>query len=111
MPKGYWIAHITITDPTAYEHYRAAFKPAFSKFGARDIIRGAKGSPGYPSSGRFEVKHGTMKDRHVVIEFDSYEQALACYDSPEYQSAAKFRDQGAQVELIIMEGCEAPVVH
>jgi uncharacterized protein (DUF1330 family) len=111
MPKGYWIAHITITDPETYRQYAAAFKRAFKKFGARDIIRGAKESPGYEGGGRFEIKSGTLKDRHVVIEFDSYEQALACYDSPEYQLAAKFRDQGAQVDLIIIEGCETPMVH
>jgi uncharacterized protein (DUF1330 family) len=111
MAKGYWIAHITITDSEAYKQYVSAFKPAFKKFGARDIIRGAKESPGYAGGGRFQIKEGTWKDRHVVIEFDSYEQALACYDSPEYQAAAKFREQGAQVDLIIIEGCDPPVFH
>jgi uncharacterized protein (DUF1330 family) len=24
MPKGYWIAHVTINDPQAYESYRKA---------------------------------------------------------------------------------------
>jgi len=95
----------------AYKQYRDAFGAAFKKYGARDIIRGAKESPGFPKAGRLEIKHGTMKDRHVVIEFDSYEQALACYDSPEYQSAAKFRERGAQVDLIIIEGCDPPFVH
>ena len=111
MAKGYWIAHITITDPAAYKQYVTAFKPAFKKFGARDIIRGAKESPGHAGTGRFQSKQGAPKDRHVVIEFDSYEQALACYDSPEYQAAAKFREQGAEVYLIIIEGCDPPVVH
>jgi uncharacterized protein (DUF1330 family) len=109
--EGYWVAHITITDLAAYKQYAALFKPAFKKFGARDIIRGAKASPGYPGGGRFEVKEGSLKDRHVVIEFDTYEQALACYDSPEYQATAKFREQVAQVDLLIIEGCDVPVIH
>ena len=45
--------------------------------------------------------HGSLKDRH-----DSYETALACYNSPEYQNAAKFRDQGGQVDVIVIEGYE-----
>ena len=64
---------------------------------------GGKGKSWIPRWRPFEIKSGRRKDRHVVIEFDSYEQALACYDSPEYQSAAKFRDQGAQVDLVIIE--------
>lgn len=50
--------------------------------------------------------HGSLKDRHVVLEFDSYETALACYNSPEYQNAAKFRDQSGQVDVIVIEGYE-----
>jgi uncharacterized protein (DUF1330 family) len=111
MTKGYWIAHITITDPAAYKQYVSGFKVAFKKFGARDIIRGAKESPGYAGGGRFQIKEGTPRDRHVVIEFDSYEQALGCYDSPESQAAAKFSEKGAQVDLIIIEGCDPPVFH
>jgi uncharacterized protein (DUF1330 family) len=108
VPKGYWIAHITITDPIAYKQYAATNQAAFKKYGGRVIVRGARESPGYPGAGRFEVRHGTMKDRHVVLEFDDYETALACYDSTEYQAAAKLRDQGAQVDVLVIEGSDPP---
>jgi len=49
----------------------SAFKPAFKKFGTRDDIHGANESPEYPSAGRLQIKQGRLKDRHVVIEFDS----------------------------------------
>jgi uncharacterized protein (DUF1330 family) len=42
----------------------------------------------------------------VVIEFDSYEAAKACYDSPEYQAAAKIRDANGVADLVIIEGYE-----
>lgn len=35
MPKGYWIGHVTVDDPQAYEAYRAANATAFAKYGAR----------------------------------------------------------------------------
>ena len=49
---------------------------------------------------------GTFKDRHVVIEFESYERALACYRSAEYQSAIKFRDKGCVIDILVIEGFE-----
>jgi uncharacterized protein (DUF1330 family) len=94
MPKGYWIAHITVTDPANYPKYIAADAAAFEKFNARFLIRG----------GRYEPVEGPARDRHVVIEFESYETALACYRSPEYQAAAKLRQAYAESEVLIIEG-------
>jgi uncharacterized protein (DUF1330 family) len=39
-----------------------------------------------------------------VIEFDSYEQAMACYRSPEYQAAAEFRRKASLGEILVVEG-------
>ena len=35
MPKGYWIAHVTVTDPEQYQHYASSTREAFQKYGAR----------------------------------------------------------------------------
>ncbi len=96
MAKGYWIAHITVTDPENYPKYIAADAEPFAKYGARPIVRG----------GRYESPEGPARERHVVLEFDSYEQALACYRSPEYQAALKLRQAYAESELVIVEGAE-----
>jgi uncharacterized protein (DUF1330 family) len=50
------------------------------------------------------VKEGTAGDRHVVIEFPSYEAALAAYDDPEYQEVAEIRRRCAESTIIIVEG-------
>ena len=42
--------------------------------------------------------------RHVVIEFDSYAIAKACLDLPEYQVAAKIRDEASKADLLVIEG-------
>ena len=109
MAKGYWIAHLDINAPEFQRQYVAANRAAFKKFGARYIVRGGKDIAGFPSGSRHVVKHGTMRDRHVVLEFESYEQALACYESPEYQAAIKFRDRGCTVDVVIIEGYDATV--
>ena len=94
MAKGYWVAHVTVTDPDNYPKYVAANATAFEKYGARFRVRG----------GRFEAPEGAARERHVVIEFDSYEQALACYHSPEYAEAARLREAYADSDLVIVEG-------
>ena len=94
MPKGYWIARIDVTDPEAYKSYIAAATPAYQKYGAKFLIRG----------GRSEAVEGTARGRNVVIEFESYDTALACYRSPEYQAAAEFRRKASQGEILVVEG-------
>ncbi|WP_313731238.1 DUF1330 domain-containing protein, partial [Pseudomonas sp.] len=47
---------------------------------------------------------GATPQRSVVIEFDSYEQAVACYRSERYQQACSHRQGVAKAEVIIVEG-------
>ena len=94
MPKGIWIGHITVKDPEIYERYKAANSIAFRKHGGRFITRG----------GRFTCLTGQTRERHVVIEFDSYETALACYNSPEYREAQKYQASSSENDIVVIEG-------
>ena len=94
MPKGYWIVHIDVKDPENYPKYIAADAKAFEKFDTRFLVRG----------GQYKAVEGAARTRHVVIEFESFEQALACYNSPEYQAAAELRQAYAESEVLIIEG-------
>lgn len=97
MAKGYWIFQTTITDPATYQKYVERDGAAFSKYGARFVVRG----------GPFVVAEGTSRQRHVLIEFKDCETALACFHSPEYQAASEFRRAGAVTDLVIVEGAAA----
>ncbi|MEM9145466.1 MAG: DUF1330 domain-containing protein [Pseudomonadota bacterium] len=94
MPKGYWIAHITVTDPEPYKDYIRLDTPVIERFGGRFIVRG----------GRHETPETPQRDRHVVVEFPDYETALACYRSDDYQTAAEIRLANAQSDIVIIEG-------
>jgi uncharacterized protein (DUF1330 family) len=98
MPKGYWIAHVDVSDAEGYKEYVALNAKAFAKYKARFVVRG----------GQFTRKSGSARARHVVIEFDSYETALACYDSPEYKAAAAVRDKYSSADVIVIEGYDGP---
>ncbi len=98
VAKGYWIGHVTVTNPERYPEYQAANADAFQKYGARFIVRG----------GQFKAVEGEARERHVVIEFDSYQKALDCYLSPEYQAAANLRKGFSEADIIIVEGVDTP---
>ncbi len=94
MAKGYWMASVRIHDPQRYPDYIAANKAAFDKYGAKFVVRG----------GKFELAKGKSGDRYVVIEFDSFETAKACFHSPEYQAALRIFETCADSNLVIVEG-------
>lgn len=96
MAKGYIIAHIKVTDPEGYPEYVRRDTPILERMGAKFIVRG----------GRHQVVEGESGDRHVVIEFPSYEQALAAYNDPEYQEVAEIRRRCAESVIIVVEGHE-----
>jgi len=98
MSKGYWVVRVEVTNMDDYKNYVALNGEAFSKYGAHFLVRG----------GAFEVAEGGAKSRNVVIEFPSYEQAVACYHSPEYAKAIAAHKKAAFADLIIIEGYNGP---
>ncbi|MEM8788741.1 MAG: DUF1330 domain-containing protein [Pseudomonadota bacterium] len=96
MPKGYIIGHITVTDPDAYQEYIIRDTPILEGLGGRFIVRG----------GAAEVAEGPMKERHVVIEFPSFEAAKRAYHDPAYQEVMQIRHRTADSEIVIVEGAE-----
>ena len=98
MPKAYWIGHVTVDDPAAYEAYRQANGAAFAKYGGRFLVRG----------GAQEVVEGAARPRSVVIEFASREAAEACYRSPEYQAALALRQPVSRADIVIVDGIADP---
>ena len=98
MP-AYWVARARIIDPVAYKKYTDLVPDIIARHGGMVLARG----------GRFRVMEGTERfHRFVVIEFPTFEQGVACFTSPEYETAAAFRRSGAgEVETIVVEGGDA----
>lgn len=94
MAKGYWIANIDVHDLENYRAYMAASTEAVASLGGRFIVRG----------GAARRMEGEARERHVVIEFPSYEEALAAYGSAEYQAALALRLPFASADVVIVEG-------
>ena len=94
MTKAYWIARVDIRDAERYKDYVSTAKPAFERYGAKFIARG----------GAFTELEGPSRARNVVIEFPSMQHAVDCYNSEEYQAAAKIRQEVADAEMVVVEG-------
>lgn len=95
MPKkGYWVANVDVRDVQIYDKYRAANAKPFAEYGAKFLVR----------AGTQQVREGRAHERTVVIEFPSYADAVACYQSPGYQAAKDIRMSVAEGTLIIIEG-------
>lgn len=98
MAKGYWIVRSDITDMDRYKEYLTANAEPLRKYGGVFRVRG----------GRLENPEGASRARNAVVEFPTYEAALECYRSPEYQRAIELRRGAANMDFIIIEGYEGP---
>jgi uncharacterized protein (DUF1330 family) len=98
MAKGYWVVRVDVDDPEQYKKYVAANATPLRKYGARFLVR----------AGKYETVEGGSRGRNAVIEFPSYQAALDCWKSPEYQAAIKLRAPVSTIDLIIIEGYEGP---
>jgi uncharacterized protein (DUF1330 family) len=92
---AYWLVYMNVTNPKAYEEYKKRTPAALQKYGGKFLARG----------GRAQAVEGeNPAGRVVLIEFPSFEQAMKCYNSPEYQEAKGFRAGAAEAQIVIVEG-------
>jgi uncharacterized protein (DUF1330 family) len=98
MP-AYWVARAKINDPADYKKYTDRVPAILAKHGGRVLARG----------GRYRIMEGPDKfHRFIVVEFPTFEQGVACFNSEEYEQAAAFRRSGAgEVEIVMVDGGDA----
>jgi uncharacterized protein (DUF1330 family) len=95
VPKGYFLAEVDVASPSEYEAYRTRVLPIVEKYGGRFLVRG--GSPTVIEGDRFEA-------RVIIIEFESTDQAMTWYNSPEYQAIVPIRQANSTTRATILAG-------
>jgi len=96
MKEGYWvIAYRSISDESALKAYAKLAMPALEPFGARFLTM---------SSTKAQPHEAGLQQRAVIAEFDSYETALAAYESEPYKKALQALGSGAERDFRIVEG-------
>ena len=96
MTKGYWVvAYRSISDESAVQAYAALAAPAVQSFGGRFLTR---------STSQVQAHEAGMQKRTIVVEFDSYDIALAARESEAYQKALQAFGCAAERDFRIVEG-------
>ncbi|HVO59922.1 MAG TPA: DUF1330 domain-containing protein [Terriglobales bacterium] len=95
MAKGYWVVlYRSVSNPAAIAQYAKPAEAAILAGGGRFLTRGTA----------VQVSEAGIKDRSVVIEFDSPAKAIAAYESPAYQSALKHLEGAVERDVRFLEG-------
>ena len=95
MAKGYWITfYRKIMNADALAAYGKLAGPAIQAGGGKFLARGVP-AKSYEAG---------LKERTVLIEFESLAQAVATFEGPEYQAAAKLLVGAAERDIRFMEG-------
>lgn len=97
MAKSYWIStYRAIHDPEKLAAYAKLAGPALQGAGGRFLARGMPA----------QVYESGLKQRTVLVEFDSVAQAIAAHDSPAYQEALRALGDGVDRDLRIIEAAQ-----
>ena len=96
MKKGYlMVAYRSISDESALKAYAALAGPALESFGGRYLTG---------STSQIQTHEAGLPLRTIVVEFDSFETALAARRSAAYQKALEALAHGAERDFRIVEG-------
>jgi uncharacterized protein (DUF1330 family) len=96
MKKGYWVvAYRSISDESAVKAYAALAVPAVQSLGGRFLTA---------SASRVQAHEAGQQQRTVVVEFESYDMAVAAHASEAYQKALQALGSGAERDYRIVEG-------
>lgn len=97
MSKGYWVsAYRKTNDPQKLAAYAALAPAAVNAAGGKFLVRG-------PAE---EAREQGLNERTVVIEFPTYEAAIAAYESDAYKKALEALGDGVERDFRIVRGTE-----
>lgn len=92
---AYLIVDIEVTDPAAFERYRAAVPAVIARHGGRYLVRG----------GELRRLEGDRPwHRVVVLEFPSRHAAEAFYADPDYAPLLALRLASTRSEVVLVDG-------
>ena len=96
MKKGYWlVAYHTVADDVSMAMYGELAGVALAPFRASVLVS--------PKS-EVTALEGGLKQMTVVVEFDSYSDALAAYASADYKKALAALGSNVTRDFRIVEG-------
>jgi uncharacterized protein (DUF1330 family) len=94
MSKGYWVVfYRSVSNPAAIAQYAKPAEAAILAAGGRFLSRGVA----------VKAMEAGIKDRSVIIEFESAAKAIEAYESPAYQAALKLLEGAVERDVRFLE--------
>ena len=91
---AYWMIRASaIKDEEALKQYQKSWGSIAERYQAKVI-----------ASGEHQTPEGPDAPRVLIIEFPSYQQAIACYEDAEYQQAMVYANTAFDREMTIIDG-------
>jgi len=95
MKKGYWISlYFKVDDQNNLKRYAETVTPIIRSYGGISLVRG----------GKYQTYDGDDFIRTVIWEFPSYEKAIECHKSKEYQAGWSIAKSTTSRHMQIVEG-------
>ena len=95
MKKGYWISlYFKVDNQENLKKYAETVTPIIKSFGGKPLVRG----------GKYETFDGDNFLRTVIWEFPSYDTAMECHNSKEYQDGWSLAKETTKRHMQIIEG-------
>ena len=93
--KGYWVTlYKKIDNAEKLKKYSSIVTPIIKKFGGKPLVRG----------GEHKCLEGENFLRTVIWEFPSYDVAIECHESKEYQEGWSLAKDTTERNLQIIQG-------
>lgn len=95
MQKGYWVvAYRSVSDDASLQAYGKLAGQVIEASGGRVLVRTAS----------VEAHESGLRQRTVVIEFESFEKAKSTYQSDAYKAALNVLGSAVERDFRIVEG-------
>ena len=95
MKKGYWLSlYIKVENHDNLKKYAEIVTPIIKSYGGKPLVRG----------GKYETFDGDNFIRTVIWEFPSYDIAMECHNSKEYQDGWSLAKETTKRHMQIIEG-------
>ena len=95
MTKAYWISlYFKVDNQENLKKYAETVTPIIKSFGGKPLVRG----------GKHETFNGDNFLRTVIWEFPSYDIAMECHNSKEYQDGWSLAKETTKRHMQIIEG-------
>ena len=95
MKKGYWISlYLKVDNQENLKKYAETVTPIIKSYGGVALVRG----------GKYQTFDGDNFTRTVIWEFPSYDIAMECHNSKEYQNGWSLAKETTKRHMQIVEG-------